>query len=338
LFGGAGDDRLVGGGGKDRLDGGRGLDRCGGGAFVPERRGAIRAVADRYRTCEVETVPVLDQTVLFSGHDWRITDAVGSYESRFTFPDEDPDFTDQRRLYVTLQVTNNLSGDGAAESLFSDDEVRVKLPNGQYSSFEGLSINVEAGATEEFLVSFPVPDDVHLGALVLQLGNDEVEEVLLPLNSPVAPDRFPFAAELNLDAVNADMPGCTSGQAVSVGALSGTWSLELGDLDSIGPPPTNFRAAKGSRLLIVDFRVTGLADGACGGANVFDRYFRSEADGVATASRNQVSEGVRAGLSVDVTVAFLVPADVTDLNLLVGKFGLTVGAVDVIVPDLDRVP
>lgn len=333
LKGGGGADTLAGGGGVDRLSGGKGNDSCSGGKRAPDRTPDVFFGEDRsVAGCELAAVGIFAQTVTHNGHGWRVIGAASSFESPFTYGNSSrtPQITDQRYLYVTVEVFNGLS----STIFIPNQQILLSTPGRPLVTAERGSVSATPGTTDTELFSFPIPSSADINEAVLVLGTTDVEQTLLPISDQAPSTGFPMAGSVDGTRRTVELRICNNETDVQLS--NARWTLELGDRRPDGGNTSrewSYRAAAGTRFLLVDARFFGLSD-SCGGTNVQSADMRIDIDGVPRSVWTFHNDIVRAGEALDHTLGFVVPADATSVTILIGRFGELVAEFPVEVPDL----
>ncbi len=160
--------------------------------------------------------------------------------------------------------------------------------------------------TKERKISFRVPLNSQWNGAQITLDEQDKEPATLVLDGPIPPPQYP----LNIT---------TSGSETTTKTEKLTYLIIKAtlDMDAYGK-----RAALGKRYLNLTVRIKD--KGASGGGGYFvPEYFRLLIDGTASTPENASDSALDSGGSQDYSMSYVVPASVNNVELEVGKPGVS---------------
>lgn len=270
-----------------------------------------------------ELVQLTDGLPRSAGYVWVETTvaaaAIGAVEPR-TFLRDVREPSESTHLFLTLEVVNRSQKHGI---VIAPSPYTVMIDGAPDANPVALKGHPHVGAgplgADEKVMAFEIPAGTSFDQLTLSIAEEGRIPALLPLARAEDPNRDPIEVPLSATGpAQGGASGCN--QSLDVTLLGGSLGIQLPD--SAGAPTTygSRRALVGDRFLSLDVQILNNGGSRCGaGATNYDMStFRLSADGVARSPVVFVSGSILAGSAVDVTVHFVVPADVAAVEFSMG--------------------
>jgi hypothetical protein len=249
---------------------------------------------------------------------YAITDVVETNETWRTYGGSQTQLSNDRYLYVHLDVTNRLANVPLTfqSSLFYLETGTTRLEALRLWS-QPASALAAPGTTVTYITGFQIPANFDAAGARLVIAESGREPASVVIEGPPEAQRFPMEALVGDEAspVSAGR-GCND---LVVDAVRAVVDLDAGlDAPGIsGNVDGGRRARTGERLL----RFEMIAKGGSSTCALLGEYFRLEVDGSALAPANHLATSVSAGESKSFTLVFRIPADAREIALLAGEPG-----------------
>ncbi len=244
---------------------------------------------------------------------------IASIEPR-TFLSESQDATEDRFLFVTLQIANRSNGGAAIFNQLPYSLVVDGIPQGRPVVVSGRS-NVGLGplAEDDSVLAFPIPMTAGFDEMVFVISEDDRIPTYLPLVGGSTETGFPIPLAVTAQGpAQGGASGCN--QSLDVTVFGGEAAIDLVESDAAPSGYGSRRANLGERFLSLDLRILNNGGSRCGAGstNYSPDSFELLVDGVPRSPVTFVSGAIASGAAEDLTVNFVYPADATTVEFAVG--------------------